>query len=342
MEIIDPTQYPNWDKLLLSTPGSTFFHTSAWAKVLRDSYNYKPLYFAILDTGGIRALIPVMEVNSFLTGKRGVSLPFSDYCEPIISGEISFRDMLSHVIEHGRKFGWKYLELRGSNAFLEKEISSKNYFGHTLSLEEDPEKLFLRVSHATRKNIRKAERENVDVRFYDSLDSMREFYRLHLITRKHHGVPPQPYSFFENIYHSLILKGFGLVSLATYRDIYVAGAVFLHFGKKAIIKYSGSKREWQHVRANNLIWWQAIKWYHEKGYKYLSFGRTDSESESLRTFKTGWAPNEEMISYYRYNFKADGFVKNSMEISAHYTSVSKRMPQAVFKLIGRLLYRHMG
>src|SRR3990172_2341885 len=101
MQIIDPTQYPNWDELLLSAPGSSFFHTSAWAKVLRDSYNYKPLYFAIVDTGGIRALIPDMEVNSFLTGKRGVSLPFSDYCGPINPAGISFRDIFIHVIEHG-------------------------------------------------------------------------------------------------------------------------------------------------------------------------------------------------------------------------------------------------
>jgi hypothetical protein len=46
MEIIDPTNFPNWDELLLSTPGYSFFHSSAWARVLKDSYGYTPWYFA--------------------------------------------------------------------------------------------------------------------------------------------------------------------------------------------------------------------------------------------------------------------------------------------------------
>ena len=59
----------NWDELLLTSDQSIFFQTSAWAKVLCESYNYTPLYFITKDDDRLSSLIPVMEVNSFLTGK---------------------------------------------------------------------------------------------------------------------------------------------------------------------------------------------------------------------------------------------------------------------------------
>ena len=84
MDIVDPTQFPQWDELLFKTPGSSFFHTSSWARVLKESYGYVANYFTEISDGEILTLLPVMEVRSFLTGCRGVSLPFTDSCEPIL------------------------------------------------------------------------------------------------------------------------------------------------------------------------------------------------------------------------------------------------------------------
>ena len=46
----------------------------------------------------------------------------------------------------------------------------------------------------------------------------------------------------------------GFVALASYSNRVVAGAVFFHFGSKAIYKYGASDRNYQHLRANNLGW----------------------------------------------------------------------------------------
>ena len=72
VEIINPIEYPGWDDLLLTNDQSSFFHTSAWASVLVESYSYTPLYFTIIEAGKLSALIPLMEIKSFLTGKRGI------------------------------------------------------------------------------------------------------------------------------------------------------------------------------------------------------------------------------------------------------------------------------
>ena len=87
---LNPLDRPGWDDLLLSNPGSTFFHMTRWAKVLRDTYGYTPAFFARLDVGRLEALLPVMDVRSPITGKRGVSIPFTDDSSPIVSGVSPF------------------------------------------------------------------------------------------------------------------------------------------------------------------------------------------------------------------------------------------------------------
>ena len=39
-------------------------------------------------------LLPLMEVDSWLTGRRGISLPFTDECEPLYPDAESFKNLL--------------------------------------------------------------------------------------------------------------------------------------------------------------------------------------------------------------------------------------------------------
>src|SRR5512134_721631 len=86
LKILNPLDIKEWNDLVAATPGTSFFHTANWARVLSESYDYKPVYFCEIEDGRFKTLVRMMEVDSFLTGKRGVSLPFTDYCDPIFDG----------------------------------------------------------------------------------------------------------------------------------------------------------------------------------------------------------------------------------------------------------------
>src|SRR4030042_219287 len=109
LQIINPLDYPNWDDLLLASGDQSFFHTSAWARVLVESYNYKPLYFTQISDGRLSALFPFMEVNSFLTGKRGASLPFTDFCDPVANDQDTFSRAMAPIKAYRRNNGWEYI-----------------------------------------------------------------------------------------------------------------------------------------------------------------------------------------------------------------------------------------
>jgi len=48
-----------------------FFTGTAWAKVLAGTYGCAPAYFLLQEAGAARALLPLMEVDSWLTGPPG-------------------------------------------------------------------------------------------------------------------------------------------------------------------------------------------------------------------------------------------------------------------------------
>ena len=63
----------------------------------------------------------------------------------------------------------------------------------------------------------------------------------------------------------------GFIVLGSYRGAAIAANVYFHFGDQVIYKYGASDKTYQHLRANNLVMWEAIKWACDKGYKAFSF-----------------------------------------------------------------------
>ena len=341
MQIINPLDYPDWDELLLTNKNSSFFHTSNWARVLSESYKYKPLYFCSIENEQLSTLLPVMEVKSILTGKRGVSLPFTDQCRPIIPEKSNTQDLLQQINEYGKTSKWKYIEWRDFKGMAQGIPYSSLFYGHTLDLTPGENKLLSNFRGSTKRNIKKAEKEGVQVKLSHSLDSINEFYRLNCITRKHHGLPPQPFYFFKKIHEHIISMKKGFVLLASYLNNVIACAVYFHFSDKAIYKYGASDRKYQYLRPNNLIMWHAIKSLAQNGFRSLSLGRTEPQNEGLLQFKRGWNVEETKINYYRFNLVTNTFEQgSSIPESAH--KIFSALPSPILNLAGRLLYRHVG
>jgi len=342
IEILDPTRTADWDDLLRDLPGASFFYTRAWAKVLQASYGYTPLYFALMDSGAMRALLPMMEVSSFLTGKRGVSLPFTDYCQPLVPHEQVFLALFDAVKQEARTRGWKYIDLRLTNGILKKEIPSLFFHGHVLDLSVGQEQLFAQFADTNRRNIRKAGKQGVEVTLENTLEALQEFYRLNCLTRQRHGLPPQPWHFFENVHREIIAKGMGITALARHEGNAVAGNVYFHYGDKALFKFGASDIRYQNLRPGNLVMWEAIKSYAGKGCKCISFGRTEPENKGLRRFKEGWGTKETDITYYRFDLASGAFVTENDSVAPGKREVLSRLPLPALRVLGNLFYRHVG
>src|SRR5690242_11180914 len=93
-QTVNPLEDSSWDARLAATPGASFFHGTPWIRVLVDTYGFNPVFFVQGDEAA-RSIVPLMEVDSWLTGRRGVALPFTDECAPLCGKLPDFSDFFS-------------------------------------------------------------------------------------------------------------------------------------------------------------------------------------------------------------------------------------------------------
>jgi lipid II:glycine glycyltransferase (peptidoglycan interpeptide bridge formation enzyme) len=204
------------------------------------------------------------------------------------------------------------------------------------------DKILRRFDSSVQRAIRKAERGGVTVEMSNTIEAVRAFYGLHERTRRKHGVPPQPFTFFANIQRHVLEAGRGFVVLARVADRVIAAAMFFHFGDRAIYKFGASDDRFQHLRANNLVFWKAIRAFAESGAGELDFGRTSVGNEGLRRFKLGWGSAESRIDYFKFDFRSDRFAKDCDRASGWHTRVFNVLPGPICRWAGAMLYRRLA
>src|SRR5437762_10906420 len=81
---VDPRDDERWQHLVDRFP-SDVFHAPAWMRVLRDTYGFDLRAHLVLDHEGLPiGGLPFCHVHDML-GDRLVTLPFSDYCDPLVN-----------------------------------------------------------------------------------------------------------------------------------------------------------------------------------------------------------------------------------------------------------------
>lgn len=342
MEQLNPLQLADWDQRMAAHPQAAFFHGAAWARVLTDTYGYAPVYLATSQPDGLSGVLPLMEVDSWLTGRRGVSLPFTDECEPLCGDRDTFQKLFQHALKLGRERGWKYVECRGGEAFFRGDPASLEHYTHCIKIKlpADENLLFAGLDGPVRRAIRKAEKAGVKVEVSRELTAMKVFYSLLVKTRKRHGLPPQPFSLFQNIFRHVLLPNMGVVIVARKEHTPVGAAVYFQWGNRAIYKYGASDERYQHLRGNNLVMWEAVKWCRRQGLDGLHLGRTSLANAGLRKFKLGWGAEEGKIAYYKFDLRRQQFVVEQDETEGWHNRVFRSAPVLASRLAGRLLYRH--
>jgi hypothetical protein len=329
----------SWDKLVSGFPDRTTFHSSAWAQVLSQTYGFVPVYLIASRGNNSISALPLMEVTSWLTGRRGISLPFTDEC-----GGLGATDscLVDEALRIGRGRGWKHVEFRGGRGLFNGTKPSVQFLGHQLKLCSNTARLFEQLESSVRRAIHKAEKAGLTIEISQTLDATHDYFALHGETRRKHGLPPQPIEFFRQIHTQIIAQQRGVIISAKFEGQVVASAIFFHDDAEAIYKFGASNAKGEQLRANNFVMWEAIKWHAQKGLNLLRFGRTSPTNEGLRRYKLGWGAEEYLINYYKYDLRKDALVSQKDEAIAWYNRIFRHLPMPLLRRTGALLYRHIA
>jgi hypothetical protein len=340
VRIIDPRRAEWWDPLIQADPRATIFHSSSWARVVADTYGYMPRYLAAESASGW-CVVPVMEVKDILRRRRGIGLPFSD-AVPVLGDRGALRaETLEALVDYAERRRWQSVEIRDELHGITGAGEMTRYVHHQVKLDGGIDAVAGSLHDAIRRNIRKAERSGVAVSHSRDSDAMEGFFRLHCLTRRKHGIPPQPLVFFRNLWKEIVEPGNGFVTSAFFQGRLISAAVFLLFGGTAVFKFGASVESRHPLRANNLVMWRSMQKCMEAGCRLLSLGRSDAHQDGLIRYKDGWGGEKRPCTYTVWG--GHGRSSTTRRIAgAAMTRVARRLPIPVLRLLGEIAYRHLA
>jgi len=341
---LDPTTDPRWDRLLASRVGDVF-HSPQWLRALRDAYDL-PVEAKVLlaDSGEPIAGFVYSPIDDIMDS-RIVSLPFSDFCDPLASTPAEWAAVTAGVLTPDRRVHVRCLhsELPLNDPLL---VPAGRARWHAVDLARDLDDIWQGIASSARRSIRKARDEGVNVRVAESLDDVRLFFELHLHVRKHkYGLLAQPWPFFECLWKHLLSEDHGRLLLAEQDGQVIGGVLLLQWGRSLYYKFNASQPDLLGARPNDLVIWHAIEHGVATGLERLDFGLSDWDQEGLLRFKRKYATEEKTIhSLQHVPHPPSQREVELRNLLPRLTSLLTRpdVPDAVSEEAGNVLYRYFA
>jgi Acetyltransferase (GNAT) domain len=341
---IDPLRDPRWAELSEKHPRASVFHTPGWLEALRRTYGYEPVAYTTTPPGtDLTNGLVLCRVRSLVTGRRLVSLPFSDHCEPLTERPEDLERLL-HFLESKRtEEGWKYIEIRPRTCGDAPPLGmgpALSYSFHAIDLGPGLGPIFRRFhKDCTQRKIRRAERAELTYEEGRGEAFLEKFYRLLLRTRRRQQLPPHPRAWFRNL--SECLGDTMKIRVASKEGRPIASILTLSRRDVMMYKYGCSDERFHNLGGMHLLLWTAIQEATKTGCREFDLGRSDSDNPGLIAFKDHWGATRSQLTYFRNPAPLLPIVA---------TALARRLvrfgcahaPNRLLIALGEILYKHIG
>jgi len=341
---VDPIRDARWPEFLARDPRASVFHTPGWLMALSQSYGYEPIVLTTtapgreLENGAV-----FCRVDSWLTGRRLVSLPFSDHCQPLLRNGGDLAELTSHLQTELDQKSLRYVEIRP----LETQPESENTFSrlktfcfHTLDIRPTTDQLFERLHRdCIRRKIRRATRERLRYARGANSTLLQQFYELFVATRQRHGLPPTPSQWFLHLRGTL--GDSFQIHIASKDGQPVAGILTLTYKNIIYYKYGASDARYNRYGGMPFLLWTAIQEAKSEGLEHLDLGRCEADSPGLIAFKDRWGSERSTLTYWSLPTTSSPAHPNGWKLRLAKTLFS-HTPIPLRIAAGELLYRHVG
>jgi CelD/BcsL family acetyltransferase involved in cellulose biosynthesis len=325
------------------------FHSSPWLKALNQTYGYQVVgYTTSAPSEELKNAMVFCRVESWLTGRRLVSLPFSDHCEPLVDRQEDLQALIAALEEETRREKWRYIEMRPLTPMeiaTSLHVATTHYSFHELDLRSDLGTIFGNLhKDSVQRKIRRAKREKLIYEEGTTESLLNDFYQVVELTRRRHRLPPQPKKWFRNL-----VSCFGdalKIRIARKDGRALAAMLTVRYKNSLIYKYGGSDTRFNKFGSMHLLYWTSIQEAKASGLQSFDFGRTDAGQSGLITFKKRWGAKESLLTYSRFAPCGDSNhifdVSRSNGSSEPVKELLGYLPKRLVSLLGRALYKHVG
>jgi serine/alanine adding enzyme len=273
-----------WNEYVKRSPQGSVYHLCSWQSIFTGRAGHGTHYLLAERDGDVVGVLPLVSIRSLLFGSFLVSLPWVTHAGPCTSDAVARRALLERSIELARGQKARYIELHSEEAECEAFVPTSAKVSMRRDLTGDPDVLWREFPGKLRSQVRRPEKDGLFARL-GGADQLGAFYDVFSQRMRDLGSPVFPRHFFARI-----LEGFGDLSrvCCVYAgDRAVAAGLLLGFKDRLQIPWAASLTEFNRLSPNMLLYWQALRFGCENGYRCFDFGRSTPGGPHYR-FKAQW------------------------------------------------------
>jgi len=343
---LDPISDPRWGEFLQRDSRASVFHSKGWLQAILRTYDYAPVVFTTtppgrpLENGAVFSI-----VKSWLVRPRLVSLPFSDHVDPLMDKEEHLEELLEELRKGQNEREWKKIELRppatgrrhpGWSTFHD----GQSFVLHHVDMRPGLECVYSRFQHdSIQRKIRKAERAGILQDVGGSERHLRQFFTLHAMTRRRKGLPPPPFSWFQNIIDCLGAKA--KIRVASVDGRPIAAILTLRFKETVVYKYGCTDDRYHNLGAMPFLLWAAIQEEFHSGAQDFDLGRSELDNPGLIHFKKKFGAEPTELCYKIFPAEASPTMDKNWRLTWA-RKLFGLLPDRALIHAGSLIYPHIG
>jgi FemAB-related protein (PEP-CTERM system-associated) len=337
VEIATSADASDWDAALAGLSNSSFYHRYAWRQVNEDGLGHPSTYLIARRGTQVAGILPLTLVSSRLFGRILCSLPFVNFGGPCADSASVSRLLVERAKAHARAEAADCLELRCTN---ENDIGVEptlRKVSMVIPLEADPDRLWSRFTPKHRKNVRRAQKNDLAV-VSGRHELLPDFYSVMERAWRDLGTP-----FYGREYFERILAAFPeetRIFLCSHRHKPVAAALVGYFDRTVEGLWNGSVAEARTLSANYVLYWEMIRDACERGFVRFHLGRSTSAS-GAEEFKSRWCAEKRQLYWYAWSPCGRPILQVNVENPRYRLGIQtwKRLPLPVTRIVGPCLAR---
>jgi FemAB-related protein (PEP-CTERM system-associated) len=329
-----------WDDYVQRAPEAVHSHLSGWGTAIEQSYGHRALYLWASDHGKIKGVLPLILLRGILFGRSLVSLPFLDDGGICADDQTTIQELYAAGLRLANEHRADLLDLRHRRASGLGLPLQDSKVTLVLELPRDPDQAWCRLDAKVRNQVRKALKSGLAVSWHGR-ESLDRFYDVFVENMRDLGSPVHSRKFFATILEEFSESA--RLILVSDGSRTVGGGVCFFFKDSVMMPWASSRRADHPKCPNNLLYWEAIRWACQEGFRCFDFGRSSRGSGTYH-FKRQWGAADRPLVWeiWRRRGQRNALVRSSSARYAFAARAWKRLPVPVTRICGPVLRRQMS
>ncbi len=270
---------PSWDAFLAAQPEGHYTQSSSWG-LLKARFGWDVFRLLIKESDQLVGGAQILARRLPLWGRIG----YISKGPVVTGGRSDVMEMLLNDIEgFARKHAVLLLSIQppSGDALYMYPLNARQYQPSSyyiippctvvIDLTHSEDEILGQMKRTTRQNIRAAQSRGVIVK-EGTAEDVAAFCQLKQLTESRSEFVHYDQAYYQEAYQQFAPRGLMKLWLAYFEGELLAGLMAIYFGQWVIYAWAGSTRAYPEKRPNDLLFWSAMQWGKEHGYRFCDLG----------------------------------------------------------------------